>query len=368
MLITKALNDDTDYLKKNIYMKKMLFSALALMSMAFVGTVLPGCTPENTDPSITITNLKVNSTEVRFTLTPVNSVRYEYSVSIKGENAPMNLIGNNEVKDVFLENLEKGATYEIKAVAYGKENVKSELSSETFIAQDGGGAIYERKSLAIKFTGTWCNNCPLMTAALKQISDESPGTFVTIGTHIDQGVERPDKFAIPAGHELYSIYGTGGVPMTLIDYRDACSSSVPILKSAMKKSINDYFTSSSLSITSKIEGGKAIIEVKAKFSETADYKIACAITEDNLVENNTLGSRDGIYNNVLRTFLTDILGDDLGEMEAGTEITKNYTYDVSKWNSENLKVVAFIIKNHGGNENYVNNANESKINGSVDFN
>lgn len=350
-------------------MKRILFPILALMSMAFVGVTMMGCGSEDTTPTIKVTNVKANSKQVSFTLEPTNAIRYEYSVAKSGVNAGMNSIENSKSRDFVIEGLEEGANYDIKAIAYGKDNVKSEVVIEPFLAKDGGGSKYFRRVLAFKYTGQWCVNCPLMTAALKKIRSSDPDRLNTIAVHLSNTSERPDDLEVPAGVQLYRKTGSAGLPTTQIDYREMCSSQVSNLERAIDKSIQDYYATSVVAITSKIEGNQAIIEVKAKFSELGNYKIGCAITEDGIVRNNTVGSTSGQYNDVLRAFATDPFGDDLGEVENGGEITKTYTVDLNdNWNKENLKVVAFIIKNHGADhENYANNSAECGINGSVAF-
>lgn len=346
-------------------MKKFFYPLLSFVSILFVGAFLSGCTPEeNTSLSIEIIDVKATPTSVEFTIKPINAIRYEYSIVKSGNNADMIAIDNGDTQTFKKEDLEEGAIYEIKAVAYGAKDTKSNYKVFTFMASENGGELFYRRVLALKFTGTWCSACPTMTTALNAIKKDDPGRLVTIAVHIN------DEFSddIPANRELYNFWNLKALPTTLIDYRDKCEASVTILKESISKSIDEYFASSTVAITSKIEGEKVTINVKAKFVQAGDYKIGCAITENNIERKATSGSRDGLYHSVLRYFLTNALGDELGSIEAGDEISKTYTVDLNKdWNVEELNVAAFIMRKDKNGEYYVNNSAESLINGSVDF-
>lgn len=354
-------------------MKKFLFPSLALMSMVFVGIIMLGCAKEDTKLSIGITNIKANSTSVEFTIKLANAIKYEYSVAKAGEIVDMIVVENGTTKTITVNNLEENAVYEIKAFAYGQNDTKSDLAAKSFIAKIGGEVIFFKRVLALKFTGTWCNNCPQMTAAMKTVAADDPGRLVTIAVHLDDKFNDDENY--PENYILYNNWDLNKlIPITVIDYRDPCTQSVSQLKQAINTSVSDYYATSSVAINSKLEGKKITIEVKAKFAQTGNYKIGCAITENGIIVKPSVGATDYTYNNVLRHFLTEALCDDLGEMQAGTEITKTYTLDMdtevinkAEWNTANLNVVAYILKNHGDGKDYTNNSAECKIKGKVDF-
>lgn len=328
-----------------------------------------------TPPSIKITNINARSTSVQFTITPSDkTIRYEYFVAKTDEKVDMIVVENGEPNTITVDNLEENALYEIRAIAYGMNENKSAVATYLFKAIEGGEVVFFRRVLALVFTGQWSVNSPLMTTVLNTVRADYSGVLNTIAVHLENGPYRDDDLEITEGVQLYAESGVNGIPMIQIDYREMCSVKASILNQAINVSINDYAASSTVAIRSEIEDKEITIEVKAKFAETGNYKIGCVITENNVIRDNTKGSVDGLYHNVLRCFLTDAFGDDIGEMNAGQEVTRIYTVNLddneiidAQWNVENLNVVAFIMKNHGNGNNYVNNSAECKANGSVDF-
>lgn len=83
-------------------------------------------------PSITITDVKINGTEVSFRLVPQNATWYEYKVDVPEGTAEMTKVESTEATTQTASGLQSDRTYTITAVAYGPDGKASEPATSEF--------------------------------------------------------------------------------------------------------------------------------------------------------------------------------------------------------------------------------------------
>lgn len=309
--------------------------------------------PEGPKPSIEVSNVKASATTVEFTLTPTNAIEYEYSVVPTGSEPEFTSVRGSKAKKYTIANLEQGTEYEITAFAYDSETQKSDEAKATVLIE--ATKTFPRMSVAYKFTGTWCVNCPSMTAMLDALIEEDPSSLAVVAIHSEGSSSSP--FCSKGGNYLIDEWGISALPTTRIDYRENCSNDFEKLRAALSDSKRYATTSNITSIDTNIDGNKAKITVKSEFGATARYKLAVVVTENNIEAANTDGSLDGLYHHVAREFVTDPLGDLLNKVNLGEELTHEFEFTIAdNWNVDEMEVTAIILKEEKINAYYANNA------------
>jgi hypothetical protein len=224
-----------------------------------------------------------------------------------------------------------------------------------------------RKVLIEDFTGHRCKNCPDAAKKLKELKDfygdRVIGMAVHAGPAIFVGVtpEYPTDFTTPQGNQIYSFFKIPGLPMGMISRKDWTSTG-----SSHLKSVNSWPTNTAAIIATeakiKISGTVAYNgsnrqitvngEVESLADFTDDLKIAIAVTESGIVAPQLMpdDTRNATYvhNDVLRTMLTQALGDQLAvsPVAKGAKFPVQYSIALSSdWVEANCQVIIYVINN-----------------------
>lgn len=234
---------------------------------------------------------------------------------------------------------------------------------------------YFRRVLISQLTGTWCVNCPGMTRSLKLVSEQFPDRIEILAMH-GSSSQGTDPYAIPQTEEMFSQFpDLRGYPSAVIDMRqksvDATTSS---LVRAINKSLLEYPATCGVKIASTYN--KETKKVDAKITVAAEatnkYALGLAVVVDGLEYTQTGAESDPDYlhNNVviaINNLRGEFVGD--GVINAGEEVSHTFTIDMSttKYNIEDMRVVAFILA-QSGDAYYVNNSASCKLDGgSIDY-
>ncbi len=324
-----------------------------------VGGVTPPTPPLTPEIEIALVGSTENS--ISFSLSSRNAVGMEYRVSTKGEASEEEFIMTNDPKNelIIISELKHSTAYTIDAQSFNEEGEFSKLH-QLDIPTKGitlSENKFHKKAIVVKFTGTWCKFCPDMTDLLNILKDEYPNDVEYMAIHSG------DILEIEKGRSIQNSLGVVSLPAGIMDYRDVFSiSDISTLGNAIETSLNDYPANVGIAIDSKVEDSNINISVKTEFNEDGDYKVVCALLEDG-IELPGIGSKDGIYDDVLRYMFTDHLGDELSITTKQT----NFSVAVdSLWKIENMKVLVYVLKSYGS-EFYSSNAISCEIGGSVDF-
>ena len=231
----------------------------------------------------------------------------------------------------------------------------------------------ETKLLLEDFTGTWCGYCPPVKYAIEQALEMYPNKITVVATH------QNDQFAISQEEELINGLGPFGLPEARINR--AIEWVDPYELNQLDSYLNDD-NNIAISIDSNIEN--EILQIKVRFvSRNAlnNHKLVVYLLEDGLIadQSNYLNFDETSYfynlgnpivdyehNDVLRHTFTNILGDQLGNIEPYEDVNNFYNIDLSANNfqTENLRVIAFITDS----ENLTINSQHASVGEFQDFN
>lgn len=223
-----------------------------------------------------------------------------------------------------------------------------------------------KKWMIMKFTATWCVNCPGMADAIKSVKNEMPGRVIDIAVH------HIDDFEAVAGKKYVEYFNVSAIPVAVVDLDKGTQTSVAsatLLKNSINRVVDANLPVCGVKIASASQGGKLVVDVESTITGDGRYKLAVALLEDGIVKAQTGGGTDYVHNGVLRGMLQpDAMGDDLGECKAGGTVSRRYEYPVGDLSGTgNYRLVAFILKECGSGTYLVNNITECKLYGSTDY-
>ena len=229
------------------------------------------------------------------------------------------------------------------------------------------------KVLIEDFTGTWCGYCPPVKLAIEQARELYPDNITVVATH------QNDQFSLSEEQELTTALGPFGLPESRINRTTEWVNPYDI------NFITDYTNSENnlaISIDSRIENNSLNVSIRFVSSDALfNHKLVVYVTQNGLIADqaNYLNYDDTsyfyemgnpivnyIHNDVLVHSFTNILGNNLNDLQPFEDTTKTFSLDTS--NSEILiesaSIVAFIVNS----ENTVINSQSVKISEFQDFN
>lgn len=338
--------------------QRLLFLRRALVCAAAVtASALSGCGGDDTpaDTSLTLvpsaTTVKTGDA-VTFTVT-------DNGADVTASSEIFNLTTGETVTGTF--STQKPGTYTFAAVY---DNRTSPAVNVTVQSASATSDAFYRHVLVMKFTATWCTYCPNMTSALATVEQAYPGRMILMAMHSD------DAYATNEAASLFQSFGCTGLPESVFDYRESSSYSVALLKAKVKRSLTEFPAVCGIALESKVQGGKVIVDATVRFQQTGDYKICCALTEDNIHAPGTIGSKDGYYQHVTRVFATPATGQDIGNRTQGEEYKQTFEIEADNaWVLDKCHVVVYVFNKQPGQNTvyYVNNAATCPVDGSADF-
>lgn len=183
---------------------------------------------------------------------------------------------------------------------------------------------------------------------------------------------------------LVSRYGVSG-PSAIIDGRELVEyklgpSGYPIVASLISNAVYRTEQSypkvfSTIAYQSSLSGRMFKINEQIYCKEASSYRVSTLLIEDNVIceqVHTRLGTdRTFNHNNVVRSFLSDISGDQIITSSGNSVVSLSYTYEIpGEYNVDNMRVVIFVEKVFGDmpvvttgvyGEYYVDNCISGKI-------
>lgn len=171
---------------------------------------------------------------------------------------------------------------------------------------------FMRRSVAMKFTATWCVNCPYMAMALEDAVEEDPDHIIALTMH-DSSSDKELMYA-PAD-DYFRHFGFTGLPTAAMNnYARIDNSRTTSITQALFKGVADEAASRLPSNT--VAGGQAYIEdgtIKVELSiasKTAgNYLASIFVLEDGIVHGQEGGGSEYVHNDVVRAEMTAMWGD-----------------------------------------------------------
>lgn len=288
----------------------------------------------------------------------INSISYCIYESDLPNNDLIRISPSGE-ENLVIPGLKPATEYVIKFVAEDK-NDKEIIREQKFETLEAYS--FAKKTVIHKFTGTWCKFCPSMTSAIEELATENPNKFYLIAVHCGN-----DPLKTNFAESLCSKFSITGYPTALFDYTYKTQNArKEELESKLETCFEKIPATSGISITSEITGDVLSVDVKVDFTDKGNYRICCALLEDNINIPNTVGSKDGYYHHVLRDLATSDMGNVIGKKLAGESYNKKYNFNIQEgWNKDNLSIIVYTLAENKNYKFYINNANTAKIGESV---
>ena len=189
--------------------------------------------------------------------------------------------------------------------------------------------------LLLDFTATWCVNCPRMAQAIEEAAAERPGTIFPVSVHFH------DDFSYAAGEALAEYFGIQAYPSLIVNLDKATLTTVTS-KSIIFLRI-DSFDSPADPCTLDLSYSGGVLHADVTAASAGSYKLGALLLEDGLVAPQTGGTDDYVHDNILRKILSaDIFGEDLGTLESGAAVKKEFS--VGELPSGSFHVVAYVTQ------------------------
>jgi len=223
----------------------------------------------------------------------------------------------------------------------------------------GQSLVYDtpqnRTALLEDFTGLHCGYCPEGHAIMADLEVALTDRFVTVGIHagdfaVPSGSE-PD-FRTPDGNAIDAYFTISGYPAGVIN-RHVFGGLNDLGRGAWEGAVNEILDLPSpvnLGMESSVSGDQLTVRVVGLY--TADSPTGSDYFSVFVKENHLNGPQTDYTNgnhanydhlHVLRSYVTDTWGDDIGNHVTGDFVERTYTFTIPpSWNVANCEVVAFI--------------------------
>lgn len=256
--------------------------------------------------------------------------------------------GNDVTSNAKVKNLATNAYVDDKTFSYSGAAKTVEFVAEyndtTSPALSIGFGDFYKKVYVLKFTGTWCGPCGLLSKTFRTAFDLYPDREIIIAAHMSgQGV---DMLEISRIAELKNAYGSiPGPPTTFYDIATrkeggqfSSQEVISFVKGKVKIGAN-----TGISAFSKIDGNTLTIDVNVTAAEAKEYYLGVMLYEDGISGYPQASDPEYLLqDHVLRSLGPSIMGESLGVIAENAQVTKTFTFDISKYNKENCNVVCYV--------------------------
>jgi hypothetical protein len=216
-----------------------------------------------------------------------------------------------------------------------------------------------RTALLEEYTGIHCGYCPEGHAIAASLEGVLQDKFVTVGVHAGgyavPGAGEPD-FRTVDGTAIDAYFTVGGYPAGTVN-RHLFNGADDLGRGAWEGAVNDMLALPSpvnVGVESSFDGTTLTVHVVGLYtgdSPAGNDFLSVLIKENGIVgyqADYTNGTQPNYtHMHVLRSYITDTWGEDVGNHVAGDLVERTYTYTwPAEWNIQNCEVVAFISEDH----------------------
>ncbi len=217
----------------------------------------------------------------------------------------------------------------------------------------------DRKILIEDFTGHKCQNCPEAAEEIHNIQNTFPNQVVAIAIHAGYfSVPNPPQapylttdFRTEGGGEIHDFFGPQSYPKGMVN-RSGYPSDVLSNYTDWANIVSSLTGSPAkvgIDISHTINGDEITIDVstQAKVSFAANHNVVVCITEDNIVDWQTVAGQGDVsnyeHNHVLRDVVGSTWGQAIDEISLGDETTNTFTCNIDPvWNLNNCNIIAYV--------------------------
>lgn len=204
------------------------------------------------------------------------------------------------------------------------------------------------RSLAMRFTATWCGYCPNLATGFAKAVSQYPNKIEQLNLH-----PTSSNLGFSGTSALSNIFNVTGYPTGMIDYRSrignyASDYAATTVVDAVKETEKNYPVKTGISFSSSVSGSTLNLNVKLYIKEKGDYKVTAVLVEDNIIGYQNGGGDSYNHSSIARVAITDITGDAVSTSEDNKTVSKNYTATIpSSCDKNNLRVLVYVLRQYG---------------------
>ena len=204
------------------------------------------------------------------------------------------------------------------------------------------------KSLAMRFTATWCGYCPNLATGFAKAVSQYPNKIEQLNLH-----PTSSNLGFSGTSALSNIFNVTGYPTGMIDYRSrignyASDYAATTVVDAVKETEKNYPVKTGISFSSSVSGSTLNLNVKLYIKEKGDYKVTAVLLEDNIIGYQNGGGDNYNHSSIARVAITDITGNAVSTSEDNKTVSKNYTATIpSSCDKNNLRVLVYVLRQYG---------------------
>lgn len=210
------------------------------------------------------------------------------------------------------------------------------------------GKEFWHRSLAMRFTATWCGYCPNLATGFAKAVSQYPNKIEQLNLH-----PASSNLGFSGTSALSNIFNVTGYPTGMIDYRSrignyASDDAATLVVDAVKETEKYYPVKTGTSFSSSVSGNTLNLNIKLYIKEKGDYKVTAVLLEDNIIGYQNGGGSSYNHSSIARVAITDITGDAVSTSEDNKTVSKNYTATIpSSCDKNNLRVLVYVLKQYG---------------------
>lgn len=204
------------------------------------------------------------------------------------------------------------------------------------------------KSLAMRFTATWCGYCPNLATGFAKAVSQYPNKIEQLNLH-----PTSSNLGFSGTSALSNIFNVTGYPTGMIDYRSrignyASDYAATLVVGAVKETEKNYPVKTGISFSSSVSGSTVNLNVKLYIKEKGDYKVTAVLLEDNIIGYQNGGGDSYNHSNIARVAFSDITGDAVSTSEDNKTVSKSYTATIpSSCDKNNLRILVYVLRQYG---------------------
>ena len=253
---------------------------------------------------------------------------------------------SNPLATLYIYEGQTNGITEMKIPSTTKIVVKG--SEEPDEPEEWASKEFWHKSLAMRFTATWCGYCPNLATGFAKAVSQYPNKIEQLNLH-----PTSSNLGFSGTSALSNIFNVMGYPTGMIDYRSrignyASDDAATLVVDAVKETEKNYPVKTGISFSSSVSGSTVNLNVKLYIKEKGDYKVTAVLLEDNIIGYQNGGGDSYNHSNIARVAFSDITGDAVSTSEDNKTVSKSYTATIpSSCDKNNLRILVYVLRQYG---------------------
>ena len=145
------------------------------------------------------------------------------------------------------------------------------------------GSEFLRRSVMMRFTATWCGNCPRMNVGLMDAIENDPRHILPLSVHVWQS---EGGLNYDAGEDYADYFRIDGLPAGFMNNYAEIGGSYPsaivqeIINDLAVEAVEDLPANTMAAGTSRIENGNIVVDLSIASKQAGEYLVSVFVLED----------------------------------------------------------------------------------------